>query len=297
MSDAEPLTRDELAAGLGSWLRHLQRSGVSHLPRGDGERAEAWWASLAVDAPTSADAADAADPPPDGMDPPPAAAAREERPIASSPQEAGAPPSSPHAAAAKPPANGLPLAERQQRLDELAQQVAACTRCETLACTRTQTVFGEGNPQARVCFFGEAPGADEDRTGRPFVGRAGQLLTKMIEACQFAREEVYILNSVKCRPPNNRNPEPEEVAHCREYFETQLDLIEPEYIVCLGLVAAHALLETKLSVGKLRGRFHAYRNSKVLVTYHPSYLLRNPSAKRMAWEDLKRMLADMGIQV
>ncbi len=189
------------------------------------------------------------------------------------------------------------MAERQQQLDQLAQQVATCTRCETLACTRTQTVFGEGNPQARVCFFGEAPGADEDRAGRPFVGRAGQLLTKMIEACQFAREEVYILNTVKCRPPNNRNPEPAEIAHCRPYFETQFELIEPAYIVCLGLVAAQSLLETKLSVGKLRGRFHAYRNSKVLVTYHPSYLLRNPSAKRMAWEDLKRMMADMGVQL
>src|SRR5690606_27061521 len=115
-------------------------------------------------------------------------------------------------------------------------------RCEVLVCSRKQTVFGEGDPAARVCFFGEAPGAEEDASGRPFVGKSGMLLTKMIEACTFAREQVYILNTIKCRPPGNRNPAPEEIANCRPYFEQQLEIIRPQYIVCLGLVAAQTLL-------------------------------------------------------
>ncbi|MGV3485736.1 MAG: uracil-DNA glycosylase, partial [Planctomycetaceae bacterium] len=143
----------------------------------------------------------------------------------------------------------------------------------------------------------EAPGADEDASGRPFVGRAGQLLTKMIEACTFTREDVFILNTIKCRPPGNRNPEPGEVENCRPYLERQLEIIQPEYIVCLGLVAAQAILHTKLSVGRLRGQFHEYRGSKVLVTYHPSYLLREPAVKKAAWADLQFLLRDMGIQI
>jgi DNA polymerase len=127
------------------------------------------------------------------------------------------------------------------------------------------------------------------------VGKAGQLLTKMIAACTFAREDVYIMNTVKCRPPNNRNPEATEIENCREYFETQFNLLRPEYIVCLGLVSAQALLQTKQSVGRLRGKFHRHFASKVLVTYHPSYLLRNPAAKKAAWEDLQLMLRDAGL--
>ena len=190
----------------------------------------------------------------------------------------------------------LPLDQRKSRLFALKEIVAACTRCPQLTQSRINTVFGEGNPSARVAFFGEGPGADEDRSGRPFVGRAGQLLTKMIEACTFAREDVYIFNTVKCRPPGNRNPEPTELANCREYFEQQLAVIQPEYIVCLGAVSAQTLLETTRSVGQLRGRWHAYNASKVLVTYHPAYLLRNPAAKKAAWDDLKMMLSDMGIR-
>src|SRR5205085_1882109 len=129
-------------------------------------------------------------------------------------------------------------------LDAIRQQVANCTRCTELACTRTQTVFGVGNPRARLVFMGEAPGADEDRQGEPFVGRAGQLLTKIIEACKLKREDVYILNVLKCRPPGNRNPAPDEVTNCREYFNQQLAIIQPEMICCLGSVAAQALLET-----------------------------------------------------
>jgi DNA polymerase len=143
--------------------------------------------------------------------------------------------------------------------------------------------------------MGEAPGYDEDKQGKPFVGAAGQLLTKIIEnGMGMKREDVYILNTLKCRPPNNRVPEPDEVANCRGFFEQQLDILRPEYLVCLGAVAAQNLLESKQAVGKLRGRFHNYRGIKVLVTYHPAYLLRNPEDKRKTWEDIKFLLSDMG---
>lgn len=189
-------------------------------------------------------------------------------------------------------------AERQRLLDELdASQVRGCPLCKELACSRKQTVFGVGNPAANVVFFGEAPGADEDRLGEPFVGRAGQLLTKIIEACTWKRSDIYIMNVLKCRPPENRNPLPHEIANCRPFFERQLEIIRPRYIVCVGTVPSQALLQTADTVGKLRGRFHQYRNSKVLVTYHPSYLLRNPAAKKYVWEDMQILLRDMGIQI
>ncbi|MEM6472910.1 MAG: uracil-DNA glycosylase family protein [Planctomycetota bacterium] len=189
----------------------------------------------------------------------------------------------------------LPIAERETRLRDDSQRVATCEKCRVLSKCRTKTVFGEGSPAARFVFFGEGPGRDEDLSGRPFVGKAGQLLTKMILACKLSREEVYIMNTVKCRPPNNRNPEPAEIENCREFFESQLETLQPEYVVCLGLVAAQALLRTKLSVGRMRGKLHHYFDSKVLVTYHPSYLLRAPQAKRAAWEDLQLMLRDAGL--
>jgi DNA polymerase len=166
-----------------------------------------------------------------------------------------------------------------------------------LASGRKQTVFGVGNPRPRVVFFGEAPGADEDRLGEPFVGRAGQLLTKIIEACGWQRSDVYIMNVLKCRPPDNRNPLPPEVDHCRPFFERQFEILRPEYIVCVGTVPAQALLETTESVGKLRGRMHRYRDSRVLVTYHPSYLLRNPSAKKYVWDDMQFLLKEMGLPI
>lgn len=193
--------------------------------------------------------------------------------------------------------DSLPVAERIDRLAELAAEVAACQRCDVLARCRKHTVFGEGNPQARICFFGEAPGQEEDLSGRPFVGPAGQLLTRMIEACTLSRDQVYILNTVKCRPPGNRNPEETERENCRPFFEEQLRIIRPDYIVCLGLVAAQTLLSTPLSIGRLRGKFYRYHDSKVLVTYHPSYLLRTPGAKREAWADLKMLMSDLGIDL
>ena len=187
------------------------------------------------------------------------------------------------------------LKAKRIALSILEEEVRGCTRCPELAAERTQTVFGVGNPQARLCFFGEAPGADEDRAGEPFVGKAGQLLNKIMEACTLRREDVYILNTLRCRPPGNRNPNPDEVANCRPYFQRQLEIIRPEFICCLGAVAAHSLLETNTPVGKMRGRFHDYNGAQVIVTYHPAYLLRNPGMKRETWEDMKLLMHAMGI--
>ena len=196
---------------------------------------------------------------------------------------------------AKPYSAPAPADQRQTILEQQSAEVAQCTLCPALVACRTHTVYGEGNANARFVFLGEGPGANEDATGRPFVGQAGNLLDKMIVACQMKRSDVYICNAVKCRPPGNRNPEPSELENCRPYFEVQLETIQPEYIVCLGAVAAQTLLETKATVGRLRGSLHRYRDSKVLVTYHPAYLLRNPKAKGAAWTDLKMVMADAGV--
>jgi len=193
--------------------------------------------------------------------------------------------------------SGVPVAERGPALRVLSEEVAACERCPELVKSRRQTVFGVGNPNARLVFFGEAPGADEDRVGEPFVGKAGQLLTKIIEACKMQRDDVYIMNVLRCRPPANRNPTLDEAANCRPFFERQFEIVRPEYIVCLGSVAATTLLQTQASVGRLRGRLHDWRGMKVLVTYHPAYLLRNASAKRHVWTDMKMLMQEMGIQL
>jgi uracil-DNA glycosylase len=195
----------------------------------------------------------------------------------------------------KRPCSTLSRDERVAGLSKIAQQVAACTRCQELAETRTQTVFGVGNPDADIMYIGEAPGADEDRQGEPFVGKAGQLLDKITEACKLTREEIYICNILRCRPPGNRNPTPDEAANCREYLDAQIEAVDPEYIVCWGSVAAHNLLDTKAAIGKLRGKFFDYKGIKVLCTYHPSYLLRSPGAKKDVWADMKIFRADMGV--
>jgi uracil-DNA glycosylase family 4 len=201
----------------------------------------------------------------------------------------------PAAAAAQPPAAGA--VGRIRSLDVLRDEVAACRLCKPLAKARTHTVFGVGSATARLCFLGEAPGADEDASGEPFVGRAGQLLTKIIEACTLSRDEVYILNVLKCRPPDNRRPQPDETANCRGYFEKQLEIIAPEFICCLGTTAAQALLQTDETIGNLRKRWFTWRTSQVICTYHPSYLLRNPPAKRDVWDDMKLLMAKMGVQL
>jgi len=182
-------------------------------------------------------------------------------------------------------------------LKVIEQEVRACERCNELTAGRTNTVFGDGNPQARLCFLGEAPGRDEDQQGVPFVGRAGKLLNDIIQACTLQREDVYILNVIKCRPPENRNPAPEEVENCSGFLQRQLEAIKPEYICCLGTVAAQNLLDTKETIGRLRGQFHEYQGIKVLATYHPAYLLRNPSAKRQVWDDMQMLMREMGISI
>ncbi len=190
--------------------------------------------------------------------------------------------------------------DRQQRkasLEIIRTEVAGCTKCDELCSSRTQTVFGVGTETARLVFVGEGPGADEDRLGEPFVGAAGQLLDKIITACKLSRSDVYILNTVKCRPPGNRNPSPAELDNCWGYAERQLEILQPEFICCLGSVAAKRVLKTTQSLGRLRQRFHSYRGSRVIVTYHPAYLLRTESAKRHVWEDMKLLMKEMGVDL
>ncbi|MBS0204360.1 MAG: uracil-DNA glycosylase [Planctomycetes bacterium] len=191
----------------------------------------------------------------------------------------------------------LPRDERVTQLKVLQDKVKQCTRCQELASTRTQTVFGVGNPEARILFVGEAPGADEDKQGEPFVGRAGQLLNDIIKACRLKREDIYICNVLRCRPPGNRLPSPEEAGHCREYLDGQIAIVNPDYIVCWGSTAAKNLLASEAPIGKMRGKFFEYGRAKVVCTYHPSYLLRNPAAKKDVWEDMKFLFQDMGIDL
>ena len=191
----------------------------------------------------------------------------------------------------------LDFVARQAAFQELNEQVMACRKCEDIVCRRQRTVFGAGPTTARIVMFGEAPGADEDRTGEPFVGAAGQLLDKILIASSLKRDEVYIMNSLKCRPPNNRTPVDSEIDNCRPFFESQLETIQPDYIVCWGAIAVRAVLKSTESVGRLRGKFHSYRGAKVMVTYHPAYLLRNPDAKKLNFEDMKMLMREIGIKV
>jgi DNA polymerase len=183
---------------------------------------------------------------------------------------------------------------RLQELARLRERVAQCARCPQLAATRTQTVFGVGPLDPELCFIGEAPGADEDRQGEPFVGAAGQLLTRIITACGMKREEVFICNILRCRPPGNRQPTPEEANHCKEYLERTLELVRPRFICALGGTAVTHLLGTSVGITRLRGKFLEYRGIPVLCTFHPSYLLRSPEKKKDVWEDMKALLARLG---
>jgi uracil-DNA glycosylase family 4 len=181
-------------------------------------------------------------------------------------------------------------------LDLIRENLGDCTRCR-LHKQRNNIVFGAGNPRAELVFVGEGPGHDEDLQGLPFVGRAGKLLTQMIEAMGLAREDVYICNVVKCRPPENRKPENDEVATCSPYLFRQLDVIAPKAIVCLGATAAQALLKTQDPISRFRGNWFEYRNTKLMATYHPAYLLRNPAAKSEVWKDLQKVMAHLGLKV
>jgi len=208
--------------------------------------------------------------------------------------------------AAAPPTTLLPVASgptlfesadkiEGDTLERIREDLGECTRCK-LHRHRNKIVFGSGNPSAKLVFIGEGPGADEDAQGLPFVGRAGKLLTQMIEAMGLKRDDVYICNVVKCRPPENRQPEKDEVATCLPFLVRQIDTIRPQVIVCLGATAAQALLETTQSISRFRGEWLEYRGSRLMVTYHPAYLLRNPAAKPEVWKDLQKVMAVLGLQ-
>ena len=192
---------------------------------------------------------------------------------------------------------GLPLQERLpsagkgELLEQVRNDLGECTRCK-LHPHRKNIVFGTGNPEAKLVFVGEGPGGEEDIQGKPFVGRAGQLLTKIINSINLTREEVYIANIIKCRPPQNRNPEPDEIKACEPFLIKQLDVIQPKIICALGTFAAQTLLETDEKISRLRGSFIDYRSSKLIATFHPAYLLRNPQKKRDVWEDMKMIMKE-----
>jgi uracil-DNA glycosylase family 4 len=187
-----------------------------------------------------------------------------------------------------------PGLERIADLDALREFIGACTRCK-LAPGRTKLVFGVGNPNAELMFVGEAPGADEDLQGEPFVGRAGQLLTDIVErGMGMSRNDVYICNVIKCRPPENRNPEPDEVSSCEPFLFRQIDLVRPKAIVGLGTFAVQALLKVKTPISKLRGNWHEVRGIKMMPTFHPAYLLRNPADKRLVWADIQKVMKFLG---
>ena len=185
---------------------------------------------------------------------------------------------------------------KDDTLLKIREDIGDCTRCK-LHKGRNKIVFGDGSANAELVFIGEGPGADEDKQGLPFVGRAGKLLTQMIEAMGLERKDVYICNVVKCRPPENRAPEPDEVATCSPYLLRQIDVLHPKVIVCLGAVAAKTLLETTRGISQFRGQWQAWRGYKLMATYHPAYLLRNPSAKSEVWKDLQLVMAELGLQV
>lgn len=194
------------------------------------------------------------------------------------------------------PATGIPAAERAAALQAVRSEIGDCTRCPLAYAGRQKIVFGDGSPTARLMFVGEGPGADEDAQGLPFVGKAGQLLNNMIGAMGLTREEVYIANVVKCRPPNNRVPEPVEANTCSQFLLRQIDIVQPQVIVALGSTAATYLLGVKQSLSGLRGRWHSCRGAKLAVTYHPAFLLRDPRQKAEAWKDLQMVMAEMGLK-
>jgi uracil-DNA glycosylase family 4 len=279
-------------------LGHWKRSGITHLPLARHplpEEISRW----PVEEPNSANASGSSNAPtmqsaPPKQAPPPPKPSSPENPLPTKP------------IAPLPPIEG-PLTltpwenaslddnSRAVALQGLHEEVKACRKCTDIVCRRMQTVFGIGPLRPKLVMMGEAPGAEEDRAGEPFVGAAGQLLDKILVASGLARNQVYIMNTLKCRPPGNRTPVDAEIDNCRPFFESQLGILQPEYIICWGAVAARALLRRNDSVGRLRGRFHSYKNAKVLVTYHPSYLLRTPEAKHQTWDDMKMLMRELGI--
>jgi len=227
------------------------------------------------------------------VDPVPPTKPRARAEVAARPAAAHAPSAPPPQAPVRPAAPDAVLApgsEEPPRLDEVRRALGDCKRCK-LCSGRKNLVFGVGNPKARIVFVGEGPGAEEDNQGIPFVGAAGQLLTKMIAAMGYGRDEVYICNVVKCRPPGNRNPEPDEIAACQPFLEAQLNAIRPSVIIALGKFAAQTLLRTDTPITRLRGQWREYVGIPLMPTFHPAYLLRNPPEKKSAWTDLQAVMA------
>ncbi len=194
------------------------------------------------------------------------------------------------------PVKSAPPKKICRTLEEVAEWLGDCRRCK-LNSTRTHIVFGTGSCQPDLVFVGEGPGAEEDEQGKPFVGRAGQLLTKMIEAMGLTRDNVYIANVVKCRPPGNRNPEPDEIAACFPFLENQLKVLKPKVICTLGAFATQTLLKTDEKISKLRGRFHPYEGIQLMPTYHPAYLLRNPAEKKATWDDIQMIMKELNLKI
>jgi DNA polymerase len=271
-TDAEGAELAALVCGLAGHLRRAAHAGLERVARADAARA-------ALERPAA---------------PPPAPAAHAQSLLGE--LAPLTPPSAESALAESPLAReNRARAAAAASLGELRAVVAACVACG-LAKTRTQTVFSDGREHARVMFIGEAPGESEDREGLPFVGAAGQLLTDIIQkGMGLARGDVYIANVLKCRPPGNRDPEPEEKALCTPYLDRQIELVDPELVIALGLHAARHLLRTPLSMGRLRGRVHAWKGRKVVATYHPAYLLRTPSAKKDCWQDIQLAMKELGL--
>ena len=259
------------------YLEHLGKLGIRHLPKPSAKLQDMLVEWKSVDPVIKPAVASKAKPP--------------STPVTSAPPAKipmGPPVESPWLTPAKNPQ------ERTAALSELKVKVEACRLCHELACQRKQTVFGVGPVTTRFVMVGEAPGAEEDRIGDPIVGPAGQLLDKILIATGIPRDQVYILNTIKCRPPGNRVPSDSESENCRPFLEAQLEILQPDYIVCWGAVAVRAILGTTEPIGRLRGPFHWYKKTKVLVTYHPSYLLRAPEAKKLTWEDMKTLMRELG---
>ena len=223
--------------------------------------------------------------------PPPPAAPQQEPVPARSPATASQGPS----ASPRPSSSGAPAARPELRV--IREELGDCTRCKLHRLGRRQIVFGVGNPDADLMFVGEGPGADEDRQGEPFVGAAGQLLNKIIGAMGLQRSEVYIANIVKCRPPRNRDPEPDEVETCLPFVEAQIASVRPRVLVTLGRPATHSLLRTKAPITRIRGNWQEFQGVPVMPTFHPAYLLRNPAGKRPVWQDMQAVVARLGRQL
>jgi uracil-DNA glycosylase len=271
-----PEQRRRLLDSVRDYLEQLAEEGLEGLPATAAPRAAAPKAAA-----PAASALEASAPAPDGVSSRAAAAASPSRP----------------APAAIELLSRYPGLEKTATLEELSAFIGDCQRCK-LAPLRTHLVFGVGNPHSDLMFVGEAPGADEDARGEPFVGRAGQLLTDIIErGMGLRRADVYICNVIKCRPPDNRNPEPDEVAACEPFLMRQIDLVQPRAIVALGTFAVQALLKVKTPISRLRGNWHEVRGVKLMPTFHPAYLLRSPGEKRWVWQDIQEVMKLLGIEM